>query len=141
MFLWLKALHIIGMVSWFAGLFYLPRLFVYHADQPSGAVHEQFKIMEHKLYYYIMWPAMVVTLVCGLGLVHLEWSVLVDSVWFWLKLLLVLLLVVFHWHNGRVIADFKTGNNQRAHTFFRKYNEIPTMALFLIVVLVVVRPF
>ncbi|MDQ6974974.1 MAG: protoporphyrinogen oxidase HemJ [Mariprofundaceae bacterium] len=140
-FLWLKAFHIIAMVSWFAGLFYLPRLFVYHAGHHDGAVHEQFMVMERKLYRYIMWPAMLITIGCGLALVHLGWAILVDSVWFWLKMGVVLVLLLFHLHNGRVIADFAAKNNHYSHTFFRKYNEIPTISLLIIVVLVVVRPF
>jgi len=141
MFLWFKALHIIAMVSWFAGLFYLPRLFVYHANQPSGLVHEQFVVMEHKLYHYIMWPAMLVTVLFGIGLVYLEWAVLADSLWFWLKMGLVAVLLGFHLHNGVVVKDFAAGRNQRPHTFYRKYNEIPTLILIAAVILVVVRPF
>ncbi len=140
-FLWLKAFHLIGLVSWFAGLFYLPRLFVYHAEHDSGPVHEQFVIMERKLYRYIMWPAMVVTLLCGLGLAHMEMDLLMGGGWFHAKMLLVVLLVVFHLHCGHVVKTFATGHNTRPHTFYRKYNEIPTFILIAVVILVVVRPF
>lgn len=141
MFLWLKAIHIIAMVSWFAGLFYLPRLFVYHAEHKEGPVHAQFIIMERKLYRFIMRPAMVVTLLCGFALTYLEWGVLGDSIWFWLKMLLIIFLLTFHFHTGTVVATFAAGKNERPHTFYRKYNEIPTMLLLLSVILVVVRPF
>lgn len=139
--LWLKALHVIAMVSWFAGLFYLPRLFVYHAGHPNGPVHEQFCEMERKLYRLIMWPAMLATLFFGLCLALLQWEYLHPAVWFHLKMLLVAALVLFHWHNGRVIRQFAESRNRRSHAFYRFYNEIPTLILIAVVVLVIVRPF
>lgn len=139
--LWIKAFHIIAMVSWFAGLFYLPRLFVYHASHPAGAVHEQFCVMERKLYRYIMQPAMVLTLVMGGWLAALEWSLVGTELWFHLKMLLVVALLGFHWHCGRIVADFANGLNRYSEAFYRKYNEIPTLILIAAVVLVVVRPF
>jgi uncharacterized integral membrane protein (TIGR00701 family) len=91
--LWIKAFHIVFMVSWFAGLFYLPRIFVYHAGHPSGPVHEQFCVMERKLYRFIMTPAMVLTVALGLWLTGLEWAYLKGAGWFWAKLALVAALV------------------------------------------------
>jgi putative membrane protein len=139
--LWVKAFHIIALVSWFAGLFYLPRLFVYHAGHPDGPVHEQFCIMERKLYRFIMRPAMMVTITLGLVLAWMQWDVLYDEAWFWLKMVLVAGLLAFHIHNGRVVRAFAEGCNDRDHVFFRKYNEIPTLILVFAVILVVVRPF
>ena len=139
--LWIKAFHIIAMVSWFAGLFYLPRLFVYHASHPTGPVHEQFCIMERKLYRFIMQPAMALTLLMGGWLAVLEWSLVGPDLWFHLKMLLVAMLLGFHWHCGRTVALFADGLNRRPASFYRKYNEIPTLILIAAVVLVVVRPF
>ncbi len=139
MFLWLKAGHIIAMVAWFAGLFYLPRLFVYHAGHSDDAMHAQFMTMERKLYFYIMWPAMILTLLFGLGLTHLAWGTL--GGWFHAKMALVLLLIGFHLHAGRVLKAFAEQRNEHDQRFYRIYNEIPTLILILIVILVVVRPF
>ncbi|HXH71484.1 MAG TPA: protoporphyrinogen oxidase HemJ [Mariprofundaceae bacterium] len=139
--LWIKSLHIISMVSWFAGLFYLPRIFVYHAGHPDGPVHEQFCVMERKLYRFIMRPAMMATIFFGMWLAWIEWEIVYDTVWFWSKMTLVAILLGFHIHNGRVVADFAAGRNHRPHTFYRMYNEIPTLILIVVVMLVVVRPF
>jgi len=141
MLLWLKAWHVIFMVSWFAGLFYLPRLFVYHAAHPAGPVHEQFCVMERKLYRYIMTPAMVLTVAFGLWQAALEWEMLADAPWFWAKMALVVLLIAYHGHNGRVVRDFAAGRNRRDARFYRIYNELPTLVLIAAVILVVVRPF
>jgi putative membrane protein len=139
--LWIKAFHIVFMVSWFAGLFYLPRIFVYHAGHPSGPVHEQFCVMERKLYRFIMTPAMVLTVALGLWLTGLEWAYLKGAAWFWAKLALVAALVVYHLHAGSVVAAFARGANTRSHRFYRLYNEAPTLVLIAVVILVVIRPF
>jgi putative membrane protein len=139
--LWIKAFHIVFMVSWFAGLFYLPRIFVYHAGQPSGPVHAQFCVMERKLYRFIMNPAMVLTVVLGVWLAALEWPYLKDQGWFWVKLALVAALVVYHLHCGALVRAFAAGANTRSHRFYRFYNEAPTLVLIAVVVLVVIRPF
>lgn len=141
MLLWLKAFHIIFMVSWFAGLFYLPRLFVYHANHPGGPVHEQFCIMERKLYRYIMTPAMVLTLAFGLWLAVWEWEYLKAEAWFWVKMALVLLLLAYHFHNGHLVKVFARGENRYDHRFYRFYNEFPTLVLIIAVIMVVVHPF
>ncbi|MBF0282140.1 MAG: protoporphyrinogen oxidase HemJ [Zetaproteobacteria bacterium] len=140
-FEWLKAFHIIAMVSWFAGLFYLPRLFVYHAATTELAVHEQFCIMESKLYRFIMQPAMGVTVVLGLMMAVMNWAVLADQVWFYLKILLVVGLIYYHFHCGKIVKIFADNENKRSHKFYRMYNEIPTLGLIAVVIFVVVRPF
>ncbi len=138
---WVKAFHIIAVVSWFAGLFYLPRFFVYHVNHTSGPVHEQFCIMERKLYRFIMRPAMVLTVVLGLLLAAIEWDMVDDEPWFWIKMVLVAVLLAFHWHNGRVVRAFAEGRNRYSERFFRLYNELPTLVLIGAVIMVVVRPF
>jgi len=139
--LWIKSFHIIAMVAWFAGLFYLPRIFVYHAGHRDGPVHEQLCVMEYKLYKYIMWPAMVVTIALGITLAWIQWDGVSGGIWFWLKMVLVVVLLAFHIHNGMVVKTFAAGENTRPHTFYRKYNEIPTLVLIAIVILVMVKPF
>ena len=136
--LWIKALHIVFVVAWFAGLFYLPRLFVYHAQSADAASSERFKVMERKLYRGIMTPCMALTLVFG--------------AWLWLgygfrggwldaKLVLVAVLVGYHFWLGRLARDFASDANRRSHVFYRWINELPLVLLAAIVVLVVVKPF
>ncbi|MDH4228124.1 MAG: protoporphyrinogen oxidase HemJ [Nitrospirota bacterium] len=140
--LWIKALHIIFMVSWFAGLFYLPRLFVYHAAAgPSGPLHEQFCVMERKLYRFIMTPAMLLTTLFGVLLAAGGWSHIAPSGWFRVKLALVAGLIAYHLVCGRMVARFAAGANTRSHRFYRWFNELPTLVLFAVVILAVVRPF
>lgn len=138
--LWVKAFHIVAMVAWFAALFYLPRLFVYHAMSPSGPVHDQFCIMERRLYREIMTPAMVLTVVLGLWLLAANWGYLKGAAWLWVKLALVAGLVGYHLYCGRLVAAFAAGANTRPHTFYRVFNEVPTLVLIAVVVLAVVRP-
>lgn len=136
--LWIKSLHIIFMVTWFAGLFYLPRLFVYHAmctDQPGN---ERFKIMERKLYYGIMTPGGLLTIVFG------SWLWLgygFSGGWLHAKLTLVALLIAYHIYCGKLLLDFKHDRNQHGHVYYRWFNELPVLALFGIVFLVVIKPF
>ncbi len=139
--LWVKAFHIIAMVSWFAGLFYLPRIFVYHAQAPEAAVHAQFCVMERKLYRYIMNPAMMLTVALGLWLAWREWDMISDGYWFHAKMALVALLVAYHLACGRFVRVFAEGRNTRPHRFYRMFNEIPTLILVAVVILVVVKPF
>ncbi|MGZ5037859.1 MAG: protoporphyrinogen oxidase HemJ [Usitatibacter sp.] len=136
--LWIKSLHIIFVVAWFAGLFYLPRLFVYHAQSSDAASDERFKVMERKLYRGIMTPCMVLTLVFG------TWMWLgygFTGNWLRAKLTLVGLLVGYHFWLGRRVRDFASGANRHSHVFYRWMNEIPLLFLAAIVVLVVVKPF
>ncbi len=141
--LWVKAFHIIAMVAWFAGLFYLPRLFVYHAqsmDDRTGC--ERFKVMERKLYRGIMTPAAVLTI--GLGvwmLADYAWRAYAGMGWLHAKLALVAVLVVYHLYCGRCLRVFAADRSPHGHVFFRWFNEFPVVLLTAIVCLVVIRPF
>lgn len=137
LYLWLKSLHIIFMVTWFAGLFYLPRLFVYHALSDDAISRERFKVMERKLFYGIMTPGAVLTLIFGLWL---WWSQGFSGLWLVLKLGLVLILVVYHIYCGMLLADFKHDRNRHGHVFYRWLNELPILLLIAVVLLVVFKP-
>ena len=141
LYLWLKALHIIAMVCWFAGLFYLPRLFVYHAMSSDAASHERFCIMERKLYRGIMIPSMIATLGLGIWLPSLNSAYYFTQGWMHAKLTLVVALVIYHHLCGAQLKRFARGENSRSHVFYRWFNEAPVLALLGIVILVVVRPF
>ena len=137
--LWIKSFHIIFVVAWFAGLFYLPRLFVYHSHAEDKISIERFKIMERKLYRGIMTPCMVISLALGIWL-WLGYGF--RGGWLHAKLALVLLLVAHHFYLGKLINDFKHDRNQHGHVFYRWLNEIPTLPILIgIVILVVVKPF
>ncbi|HXN15673.1 MAG TPA: protoporphyrinogen oxidase HemJ [Usitatibacter sp.] len=136
--LWIKSLHIIFMVAWFAGLFYLPRLFVYHAESTDPVSKERFKVMERKLYRGIMMPAMILTLASGLWL-WLAYGF--QGGWLNAKLALVLALVAYHFWMRRLLADFARDQNRRSPLFYRWINELPTLLLIAIVLLVVLKPF
>lgn len=139
--LWIKAFHLIAMVAWFAGLFYLPRLFVYHCDAHDVLSIERFKIMEWRLYYAIIWPAAIVTTGLGLWLVWFNAPYYVHAGWFHGKIFFVLLLWVFHLLCGHYVQQFKYDKNTHLTRFYRCFNEIPTLLLIVIVILVVVKPF
>lgn len=140
--LWLKALHLIFMVTWFAGLFYLPRLFVYHAMSTDSAGIERFKIMERKLFFGIMTPGGVLTILFGiLTLASIGWQTYAGQYWLHAKLGLVLLLVVYHLWCGKLMIDFRHDRNRHSHVWYRWFNEVPVVFLAGIVILVVVRPF
>jgi len=137
--LWIKSFHIIFMVAWFAGLFYMPRLFVYHAMAEDRVSIERFKIMERKLFFGIMTPCMVITLALGVWL-WLGYGF--KGGWLHAKLLLVLVLVAQHFYLGKLMTDFKHERNKHSHVFYRWLNEIPTLPVLIgIVILVVVKPF
>jgi putative membrane protein len=136
--LWIKSLHIVFMVAWFAGLFYLPRLFVYHASAEDAPSRERFKVMERKLYRGIMTPCMVLTLLFGFWL---WFGYGISGGWLHAKVALVALLVVYHFWMGKLRRDFERDANDRTHVFYRWINEIPLVLLAAIVVLVVVKPF
>jgi protoporphyrinogen IX oxidase len=138
--LWVKALHIIFMTTWFAGLFYLPRLFVYHAMAEDRPSLERFKLMERKLFWGIMTPGGVLTIVFGLWL-WLGWFKGAFGGWYHAKLALVALLAGYHLWCWRLLKDFAAERNRRSHIWFRWFNEIPTVILFAVVLLVVLKPF
>ncbi|MFQ5488340.1 MAG: protoporphyrinogen oxidase HemJ [Gammaproteobacteria bacterium] len=140
--LWIKAFHIIFMVTWFAGLFYLPRLFVYHAMSEDAISDQRFKVMERKLFYGIMTPGAVLTVLGGVWLLtDYAWAAYAHSGWLHAKMMLVLLLVAYHIYCGRLLRAFKIGANRHSHRFYRWINEIPVLFLVAIVILVVVKPF
>lgn len=139
-YLWIKAFHIMAVITWFAGLFYLPRLFVYHAMSEDQVSRDRFKIMERKLYRGIMTPSMLVAV--GLGI----WMMVLQPVWMqqgWLhaKLTLVALLVVYHFLCGAQLRRFANDSNTRSHVFYRWFNEAPVLVLVGAVLLVVLKPF
>lgn len=139
--LWLKALHLIFMVTWFAGLFYLPRLFVYHATSDDAISNDRFKIMERKLFYGIMTPGAVLTVVFGLWMV-IGYGLGLDSGgWFHAKMALILAVIGYHIYCHKLLLDFKHDRNQRSHVYFRWFNEAPVLALIAIIILAVVKPF
>ena len=138
--LWLKAFHIMAVVAWFAGLFYLPRLFVYHADaKPGSELSETFKVMEHRLLTAIMTPAMAIVWVPGLSLAY--WEGAFSDGWLHAKLALVFLLSGFQGALSRWTRDFAADRNTRPAKFYRIANEVPTVFLIAIVLLVVLKPF
>lgn len=140
--LWIKALHIIFMVTWFAGLFYLARLFVYHAMATDQLGIARFKIMERKLYYGIMTPGAILTILTGIWLLHsYAWSLYKHAGWLHVKLSFVVILVVYHLYLGRCLKAFKLDRNKHSHVFYRWLNEFPVIVLAACVILVVVRPF
>ena len=138
--LWIKAFHIIFMVTWFAGLFYLPRLFVYHTMAEDEASKERFKIMERKLFFGIMTPGAILTLIFGIWLLKYFPGYL-NTTWMLLKIGLVLLLIFYHIWCGVLAKQFKDDKNNHTHVWYRWFNEAPVIALIAIVILVVVKPF
>ena len=140
-FLWLKAFHIIAVVTWFAAIFYLPRLFVYHADASDEISRERFKGMERKLFRGIMTPSMVVVIALGIWMLSMNTSFYFSQGWMHAKLTLVALLVVYHFYCGHLLKVFKEDRNTRSHVFYRWFNEVPVFILLGVVILVVVRPF
>ncbi len=135
--LWIKALHIIFMVTWFAGLFYLPRLFVYHSTATDAAGIERFKIMERKLFYGIMTPGAILTLIFGVWL-WLGYGF--NGTWLHIKLALVIVLIAYHIYCGKLLMNFKHDRNKHSHTFYRWLNEFPVLILIAVVILAVVKP-
>ena len=135
--LWIKSLHIVFVVAWFAGLFYLPRLFVYHAQAEDAPSRERFKVMERKLYRGIMTPAMVLAIASGLWL----WTYGFPGHWLHAKAVLVAILVAYHFWLRVLMGEFARDANRHGHVFYRWVNEMPTVLLVVIVILVVVKPF
>lgn len=141
MLLWIKAFHIIFVICWFAGLFYLPRLMVYHVQhRKESTMNENFKIMEKRLYYGIMWPAAILTTFFGIWLLSFSFQSYMKMGWIHFKLSLVLLLWSYHFYCGHCIKTFKINKNQHSENFYRILNEVPTLLLIGIIILVVVKP-
>ena len=138
---WIEVAHIVSVVCWFAALFYLPRLFVYHAQAVDEISIERFKVMERRLSRGIASPAMIATLVFGIWLASLAPDYYLHQGWFHVKVTLVVLLVGYHHVCLYLMRQFRNDNNTRSHKFYRWFNEIPVLFLIAIVTLVVVRPF
>lgn len=142
MYEWLKAIHVIVMVTWFAGLFYLPRLFVYHAAATDQISNERFKVMERKLFYGITTPGGVLTLIFGLWLsFELGLDMLMSAGWYHAKVLLVLTLIAYHIYMGVLVKRFSRDENRKTHIYYRWLNEYPVVVLVGAVILVIVKPF
>tara|TARA_B100000780_G_scaffold194244_1_gene136989 strand:- start:167 stop:601 length:435 start_codon:yes stop_codon:yes gene_type:complete len=140
-YLLFKSLHLIAVISWMAGLLYLPRIFVYHAENlKNETTSKLFKTMERKLYFYIMMPAMILTWIFGLILISSLGFEIFSTLWIKLKLLLVILLSLYHFYLSKLLGDFRLDQNTRSSKFFRIINEVPTILLILIVFIVVFKP-
>ena len=140
LYLLFKSLHLIAVISWMAGLLYLPRIFVYHSESNSNSQKEVFKVMERKLYKYIMMPAMFVSWFFGILLIHnLGFSVFLE-LWMQVKILLVTILTYYHFTLGKFLSDFASNNNKKTSKFFRIYNEIPTIILIVVIFFVIFKP-
>lgn len=139
--LWVKALHLIFMVTWFAGLFYLPRLYVYHAMSEDQTSKDRFKVMERKLYFGITTPGAVLTIIFGLWtMFYFGTHTYAGQLWLHIKLTLVALLVIYHIFCGKLLFDFKHDRNKHSHVWYRWFNEVPVIFLIAIVMLAVLRP-
>lgn len=139
--LWVKALHLIAMVCWFAGIFYLPRLFVYHAACEDEPGRERFKVMERKLYRGITTPSMIATLIFGSWLISYNPSFYFSQGWLHVKLTLIALLIAYHFYCGHLVKVFRDDLNTRSHTYYRWINELPVLVLVAVIILATVRPF
>ena len=140
-YLLFKSLHLIAVISWMAGLLYLPRIFVYHSqNNAQPIISEVFKVMEKKLFYYIMTPAMILSWIFGLILIHeIGFDKLIQK-WMILKLIFVVLLSLYHLYLGKILGQFKLDSNKHSHKFYRYINEIPTLLLILIIFVVIFKP-
>ena len=140
-YLLFKSLHLISVISWMAGLLYLPRIFVYHAENSSEKkTSEIFKTMERKLFFYIMTPAMILSWIFGVILTHNIGFQQIGQTWMILKIIFVTILTLYHLYLGRILNQFKIDQNAHSHKFYRLINEIPTLLLILIVFVVVFKP-
>jgi len=140
--LWVKAFHIIFMVTWFAGLFYLPRLFVYHASSEDKISNERFKIMERKLFFGIMTPGAIITIALGFWMLSdYAWVAYQSAGWLHAKLLLAGITILYHVYCGKLLLDFKHDRNKHSHVYYRWFNEFPVILLIAIIILITVKPF
>jgi len=140
-YLWIKALHVIFVITWMAALFYLPRLFVYHSSAEDSISRDRFKLMEHKLYTVIARPSMILATVFGLWLLYLGWPAFAASGWIWIKLTAVVLLLGYHHYCLKILRAFAADTDTHSERFYRMFNEIPALLLIVIVIMVVVKPF
>ena len=140
-YLLFKSLHLISVISWMAGLLYLPRIFVYHSENSDDRkISDVFKIMEKKLYFYIMTPAMILSWIFGLLLIHSIGFQQLGQTWMILKIIFVIFLTLYHFYLGKTLNQFKFDQNTHSHKFYRLINEIPTILLILIVFVVIFKP-
>ncbi|MBT3600106.1 MAG: protoporphyrinogen oxidase HemJ [Candidatus Pelagibacter sp.] len=140
-YLLFKSLHLIAVISWMAGLLYLPRIFVYHTENlEDNNTSSIFKIMEKKLYLYIMMPAMVLSWIFGMILISNIGFETLSTLWIKIKLILVILLTLYHFYLGKLLEDFRLNKNTKSSKFFRIINEVPTLLLILIVFIVIFKP-
>ena len=140
-YLLFKTLHLISIISWMAGLLYLPRIFVYHAENSDDRkISDIFKVMEKKLYFYIMTPAMILSWIFGLVLIHSIGFQQLGQTWMVLKIIFVIFLSLYHFYLGKTLKQFKFNQNTHSHKFYRLINEIPTILLILIVFVVIFKP-
>ena len=140
-YLLFKSLHLISVISWMAGLLYLPRIFVYHAENNDDRkISDVFKVMEKKLYLYIMTPAMILSWLFGLLLIHSVGFQLLGQTWMILKIIFVIFLSLYHFYLGQILNKFKIDQNTHSHKFYRLINEIPTILLILIIFVVIFKP-
>ena len=140
-YLLFKSLHLISVISWMAGLLYLPRIFVYHAENSDDRkISDVFKVMEKKLYFYIMTPAMILSWIFGLLLIHSIGFQQLGQTWMVLKIIFVIFLSLYHFYLGKTLKQFKIDQNTHSHKFYRLINEIPTILLILIVFVVIFKP-
>ena len=139
-YLLFKSLHLISVVSWMAGLLYLPRIFVYHCEANHDSQKSIFKTMERKLYNYIMMPAMLLSWLFGILLVHTITLSVFLELWMQIKIIAVIILTYYHFTLGKYLNDFAINNNQKTSKFFRIYNEIPTIILIVVIFVVIFKP-
>ena len=140
LYLLFKSLHLISVISWMAGLLYLPRIFVYHSEASHESQKEVFKIMERKLYNYIMMPAMLLSWLFGVLLIHSLGFTIFAELWMQIKIVSVLILTYYHFLLGKYLNDFAIDNNQKSSKFYRVFNEVPTIILIVVVFVVVFKP-
>ena len=140
LYLLFKSLHLISVISWMAGLLYLPRIFVYHSDAEDSSQKKVFKIMERRLYNYIMMPAMLLTWLFGVLLIHSLGITVFSELWMQVKTILVVILTIYHFSLGKYLNEFAIDNNQKSSKFFRIFNEIPTIILIIVIFVVIFKP-
>ncbi len=140
LYLLFKSLHLIAVISWMAGLLYLPRIFVYHSEAQHNSQKEIFKVMERRLYNYIMMPAMLLSWIFGVLLIHSLGITVFAELWMQIKIFFVALLTFYHLLLGKYVTDFALNNNQNSSKFYRIINEVPTITLIVVVFVVVFKP-